>query len=110
MNRWDWLRWKLGSNKTRSEILRKMGVRVGEGADIAPQVSFGSEPYLIKLGNKVRISHGVEFVTHDGGAWVVRHYNPSFYNVDIMGPIEVGNNVHIGVGSVIMPGVHIGDM
>ena len=103
------LLWKFGSNETRAVILREMGVSVGEGSDISSNVSFGSEPYLITLGDKVRVSHGVEFVTHDGGAWVVRHYMPKYYDVDLMAQIIVGNNVHIGTHCTVMPGVRIGD-
>jgi len=29
--------------------------------------------------------------------------------IDVFGPISVGNNVFIGIRSIIMPGVHIGD-
>lgn len=57
MNKLEGLRWRFGSNETRVKILRKRGVRIsGEGGDIAPDVSFGSEPYLISLGANVRIS------------------------------------------------------
>lgn len=110
MNKLEGLRWRFGSNETRVKILRKRGVRIsGEGGDIAPDVSFGSEPYLISLGANVRISWGVNFVTHDGGVWVVRHYQPAYYNVDVIAPIVVGNNVHIGTNCIIIPGVYIGD-
>lgn len=68
--------------------------------------TFGSEPFLIRLGDHVTISSNVHFVTHDGGAWVLRNLYP---NMDLFGPIVVGNNVFIGMGTTILPGTIIED-
>ena len=103
------LYYKLCSNSKRIEILRKMGVKIGCNCDIAANTSFGSEPYLIHLGNNVRITERVRFITHDGGVWVVRNCYHQYKHVDLISPISIGNNVHIGVGSIIMPGVKIGN-
>lgn len=84
---------------------RKQGVRVGENCRIY-QCSFGSEPYLVELGNHVSITKDVHFITHDGGVWIFRELVP---DADIFGRIKVGNNVFIGLGTIIMPGVIIGD-
>ena len=96
------------SYKKRAELLRKAGAVIGKNSEIYSTVSFGSEPYLIKIGDNVRITSGVNLITHDGGMWVVRNlgYNDE---ADLFGRITVGNNVHIGINSVIMPGVTIGD-
>ena len=55
--------------------------------------SFGSEPYLIRLGNHVRVNAGVNFVTHDGGYWILRNknagYGDEFKNADKFGMISV---------------------
>lgn len=66
---------------------------------------FGSEPYLITIGDNVKISSGVSFITHDGGISVFKT------NEDVIkyGRINVGNNVFIGFKSTILPGVKIGD-
>lgn len=88
--------------------LKKEGIIIGEKCEINKDVSFGSEPYLIKIGDNVRITSGVRFITHDGAVWVLRNkYN--LPNIDIIKPIYVGNNVHIGLNSIIMPGVKIGN-
>ena len=92
--------------------LRKQGVKIGENCEIYKSANFGSEPYLIEIGNNVRINSGVEFVTHDGGLWVLRNhelYKKDFADADKFGSIKIGNNVHIGTNSIIMPGVTIGD-
>lgn len=51
----------------RKEIfMRKWGMCVGEGCDLITDViNFGSEPYMIQIGNNVTITSGVKFINHD---------------------------------------------
>ena len=42
------------------EFWRKKGVKIGNECEIYNTVSFGSEPYLITVGDKVRINNGVK--------------------------------------------------
>ena len=51
---------------------QKHGLISGDGVSVMGGVSFGSEPYLVELGNRVRISFDVAFITHDGGTWAFR--------------------------------------
>jgi len=88
---------------------RSLGMKIGENCEIYSSVRFGSEPYLITLGNYVRITDGVQFVTHDGGVWVLRNLSKKLEDIDKFGPINIGNNVHIGMNVTIMPGVSIGN-
>jgi len=83
---------------------RSLGVTVGEGCRLI-RVTFSREPYLVKLGNHVSATR-THFETHDGGVWVLREQFP---DIDIVRPIEVGNNVYFGHGCVVLPGVRIGD-
>lgn len=91
-------------------IAREMGVRIGENCLILsnPYRCFGSEPYLVELGNHVEVTGGCQFVTHDGGVWTLR-VQDGCEKVDKFGKITVGDNVFIGINSVILPGVRIGD-
>ncbi len=90
------------------EYIRSKGVTIGEKCAIQKDVMWGSEPYLIKIGNHVRVTSGCRFITHDGGVWVLREkYNNGL--IDLFGAITVGDNVHIGMNSTIMPGVKIGN-
>ena len=91
-----------------SKYWMERGLNAGNNLDIHPSVSFGSEPYLIRLGNNVRITKNVQFITHDGGVIVIRNLIEEFKDADLFGTIQVGDNVHIGVNAVIMPGVKIG--
>lgn len=94
------------------KYLQKQGVKMGSRCEIHKTSSFGSEPYLIELGNHVRINYGVCLVTHDGGYWVLRDknagYGTEFCNADRFGTIKIDDNVHIGTNAIIMPGVTIG--
>ena len=90
---------------------RHLGVRIGENCQILadPSICFGTEPWLIKLGNHVDITTGVQFLNHEGGIWCARGINDFYKTHDLFLPITVGNNVMIGVHSLIMPGVTIGN-
>lgn len=87
---------------------RKQGVIIGSGCYIVSNVQFGSEPYLITIGDNVRLTENVRFVTHDGGLWVARGLDKKYADADKFGRITVGDNVHIGPNTIIMPGVNIG--
>ncbi len=86
---------------------KRRGLRVGKHFEIYSRIDFGSEPYLITIGDNVRISIGCMFITHDGGTWVLNNLDGE--KRDIFGRISIGNNVHIGANCIIMPGVTIGD-
>lgn len=71
-----------------------------------PYGHFGTEPWIITLGNNVHITKNVEFITHDGGTLLFRKEHPK---LEITKPIKVGDNVYIGIGTIILPGVTIGN-
>ena len=92
------------------DVARTMGVSIGERCKILgnPYTIFGSEPYLVSIGNHVEITSGVKMITHDGGVWIIRD-NDDCSDIDVFGKINIGNNVFIGLNAIIMPGVTIGD-
>ena len=104
------IRYQKASPQERAAIIRRMKnfARIGNHCEIYSGVSFGSEPYLIELGDHVRVTANVVFLTHDGGLWVFRTQK-SLEHADLFGRIKVGNNVHIGMGAYICPNVTIGD-
>lgn len=83
---------------------RKDGAQIGENCRLI-NVSFGSEPWLVRLGDHVSATQ-VSFITHDGGVWVFRD---EFPDIDILAPISIGNNVFLGAKVIVLPGVTIGD-
>jgi acetyltransferase-like isoleucine patch superfamily enzyme len=87
---------------------RKIGVRMGENVNFygMPSGMFGTEPWLITIGNNVYITAGCAFITHDGGTLILRKEVP---DLEWTAPITIGNDVYIGVRSLILPGVTIGN-
>jgi len=85
-------------------LARRLGVKIGVGCRISSP-NWGSEPYLVEIGDYVHITSGVNFVTHDGGVWVFRREFPS---MDVLGRIVVGDGTYIGNNATILPGVQIG--
>ncbi|WP_426702079.1 acyltransferase [Rhodanobacter sp. Col0626] len=86
-------------------LARKLGVTVGEGCRIYSR-QFGSEPFLIKIGDRVTVTAGVQFITHDGSTWLIRDAKGRRFR---FAPIEIGDNVFVGVNSIILPDVRIGN-
>lgn len=69
-------------------------------------IRWGSEPWIITLGDNVHLTNNVSFITHDGGTLIFRRFQP---DLEITKPIVVKDNVYIGLNTVILPGVTIGE-
>lgn len=66
-----------------------------------------TRPWLLKIGDNVRITHGVQILTHDYSKSVLQtRYGE---NIGEGGETVIGNNVFIGMNSVILMGAHIGN-
>jgi acetyltransferase-like isoleucine patch superfamily enzyme len=89
---------------SNENFARYLGVSIGRNCDIQ-NVSFGSEPYLIEIGDYVQITNGTKIFTH-GAAWVFRR---EFKDFDFFGRVIIKNNVYIGNNVIILPGVTIGN-
>lgn len=90
--------------------LRAQGARIGEDVVIYEPDSnfFGlNNPYNLRIGSHVRVTHGVCVMDH-GYDWSVLKVAYG----DVLGstaPVIIGNNVFVGVGSIILKGVTIGN-
>ncbi|WP_411972653.1 acyltransferase [Sphingobacterium sp. Lzh-3] len=91
--------------KNGVEYARYKGVEVGSGCRIRT-TKFGSEPWMITVGDKVTITSGVILLTHDGSTWLMNDEKGRRY---LFRKIDIGNNVFIGVNSILMPGVKVDD-
>jgi acetyltransferase-like isoleucine patch superfamily enzyme len=97
------LKLKYGSQTVVLRTMRSMGVRVGERCRIYT-ANFGSEPWLIRIGDHVCISNDVTFVNH-GLNWV---FQDKYDSLTGFGAIDIKDNCQIGVRATILPGVTIG--
>ena len=99
------------SYKSKLKYLREQGCVIGNGTRLNCSVNaFGTEPYLITVGDNCLFAADICLITHDGGVKVLSDLDCFDGNrMDIIAPIKVGNNVYIGTGAYIMPGVTIGD-
>lgn len=90
------------------------GPKIGQNTIVLTK-NFGSEPYLVSIGNNCLITDGVRFITHDGSISVVKNIDEDlsldevYGKYNIFGKIVVGDNVFIGLNTIILPGVSIGD-
>lgn len=84
---------------------RKKGVKIGDNCRIYIK-EWGSEPFLISIGDNVTITSGVRFITHDGSTCLIFDENKQRYQR--YAPINIGSNVFVGVNTIIMPGVNVG--
>lgn len=87
--------------KGRVEYARYKGVKVGDNCRIYT-TKFGSEPWLIEIGDRVTVTSGVALLTHDGANWLIRDDKGRRY---LYKKVIIKDNVFIGINSIIMPGV-----
>ena len=90
------------------KILRHHGAKIGENTHVysAPS-SFGSEPWLVEVGDWVTIAPECILITHDASSRLFRKQFPDEMSEfgDNFQPIIIKNNCFIGAGVIIMPGV-----
>lgn len=102
-----WRIYRSGAFEVGKWFSHYYGVKIGERVRFTGKnISFGSEPFLIEIGDNVTITPGVKFQTHDGGVALFRNEIPG---INVFGRIKIGNNVFIGEDAMIMYGVTIGD-
>ncbi len=75
---------------------RMMGAKVGDGANI--NTSGLADLSMLEIGDNVLIGGGVALICHASERGFLR-----------LAPTKIGNQVSIGLGSVIMPDCEIGD-
>ena len=103
------------SSETYINYLRKKGVIIGDDCSIyAPNKTLidVQYPWMIKIGSHVRITEGVKILTHDYSWSVLKMIDASNLRGAILGAsgkIEIGDNVFIGMNSIITRNVKIGD-
>lgn len=89
---------------------RLRGVKIGKESHIARLVSIDDRnPELVEIGNGVAITTGVMILCHQRD---LSYYKPGMYAMHCPfkdGKVIIKDGAHIGIGSIIMPGVTIGE-
>lgn len=95
----------------RAKYLRKHKIFYEMGVDCSyASRKIPSEPYLVKIGNNVRIAANVTFVTHDViSASLSKTYQLKEKLPFHMGTITICDNVVIGTNVTILYGVTVGE-
>lgn len=85
-----------------NEKLVRMGMRVGENFHrMGFTILDPSHCWLIHIGNNVTLSSRVHILAHDASTKQWLGYSK-------IGRVTIGDNVFIGAGSIVLPGVSIG--
>lgn len=90
--------------------LRSKGVRIGKDCTIGPVDTISidiSRPYLLEIGDQVRLNRGLTIMTHDFATIVFKNKYGEF--IPSSGKVKIGNNVYFGHNCTVLKGVEIGD-
>ena len=103
-------RWAKSSSSRFTQWLRRKGCKVGEGVhwhglrDISIDTT---RPSLIEIGDDVCFTRGCTILTHGADWHVLRNVFGEV--ICSSGKVKIGHNVFVGVQTVILKGVTIGD-
>ena len=101
--------WRFYVAKSGSDLkiryMRRQGMKIGMNCHFET-LSFGTEPYLIEVGDDVSIANGSVFITHDAG---IKCFLGEFPAEDIFGKIVIGNNVFVGINCTLLLNTTIGN-
>jgi len=90
------------------EVSKKRGMKVGNDVIFVEAPDFGSEPYLIEIGDRTKITAGCRFITHDGAMYVIRSME-KYEDARNFGRIKIGENCFIGNSCTLLPGSQMGN-
>ena len=102
------LRWMvlfMPLSRMRIPLHRARGVRIGKGALIGYNVTIDDVyPRFVTIGDGVAVSDGAFLLAHSKPPEYFKGQVESF-----VAPLTIGNNVWIGVGAILLPGVTVGE-
>lgn len=100
----------LRNEKSFIEYLRGCGVTIGEKCHFGEPKTITidlTRPFLIEIGNNVRMNKGFTLLTHDFASSVLQNIYAEF--IPSSGKVKIGNNVYFAQKCTVMKGVTIGD-
>ena len=103
-----YLRWMVlfvPLSRLRIILHRARGVRIGKGVLIGYNVTIDDVyPRLVTIGDRVALSDGTFLLAHSKPPEYFKGQIESF-----AAPLTIENNVWIGVGAILLPGVTVGE-
>lgn len=100
--------WRNIYQKSYIEICKSRGLKVGKNVIFIDTPDFGSEPYLIQIGDRTKITAGCRFINHDGAMYVIRSME-KYADARNFGRIKIGENCFVGNNCTFLPGSQMGD-
>ena len=100
---------RLAKKEDYCKILRFNGIKVGKGTIFYSPNTITIDrqrPWMLEIGDYCKITKGTTILTHDYSRSVLRYYYHDI--VGESGKTIVGNNVFIGMNSIILMGAKIG--
>lgn len=94
--------------KAYIEVCKARGMKVGEGVIFIEAPAFGSEPYLIEIGDRTKITAGCCFINHDGAMYTIRSME-KYADARNFGRIKIGENCFVGNNCTFLPGSQMGN-
>lgn len=98
------------NSSTYIDHLRQIGMKIGLDCTIyVPTKTIIDEqyPWMITIGNHVRITEGVKILTHDYAWSVLKTTTGTILGAS--GTVRIGDNVFIGMNTIITRNVEIGN-
>lgn len=98
------------NSKKYVDFLKNKGIEVGKDVRFySPSSTYIDiqNPYLLSIGDHVRITHGVIILTHDYSWSIIKKIDGSVLGAQ--SAVKIGNNVFIGMNAVITRGVTVGN-
>ena len=89
--------------KLNNSYLRACGIEIGRGCMISLRAKIDTRRGKVAIGDNCVITYGSVILSHDRSA---KHLNPADTGA---GSVTLGNNVYIGVNSVVLRNVTIGE-
>lgn len=92
---------KFKKEKCTIDQLRDRGVKIGQNVDVINSYIDGCHGFLISIGDNVTITNAT-ILAHDAST-------KKFIGYTKVGRVDIGNNVFIGFGAIILPNTKIGN-
>lgn len=105
-----WLGANHPDNRTRTSFFRLTGVEIGDGTVLNAQLVI-SDSYenLVSIGSRVSIAPNVVIIADSGpNNSEIQYLDYVRERLIVSKPVVIDDDVWIGAGAIILPGVHIG--